>query len=167
MADVSFSVKKKGFKSLSNKITYREQKLLSSKKYIFEDPLKRTLFNIRKRLQKDTQHGGINHVYTGKMLNSVSSKSDSPTPDTMQIHFGLFVPYGQVFELGGKPRFVPYNTLARWAVHRFGSDKPTKAIQRSIQSKGTRGYGIVMRTWEGNKKHYLDLVYSRFWKVWS
>ena len=167
MPKITTSFETKGFETIQRKLQQRLLKTQTKKKHIFEDPLSRTLSSIRRRLQKDSDAGGINHVYTGKMYNSVGSRSTIPSLETMTILFGTFVPYGRIFELGGKPRFISYAKLAPWAKHRFGTEGPTIPIQRSIKKIGTRSYPIVQKSWDGNKDNYLSIVHRRFWKIWS
>lgn len=159
-------IQSRGTRRLGATLQRRLNTFQQRQKHIFEDPLSRTLFNIKRQLKQDSKAKKRNHIYTGKMLANVKSQSKVIGIGKMEIKFGLFVPYGLKFEKGGPPRVIPLRSLNPWSQHRFGSTKPAIPIQRSIRRKGTIGYGIVERTWRNNWDYYLKIVYKRFREVW-
>lgn len=162
----SIKVNVKGFRRISNKIQHRLNRFGKEQEYIFAKPLSRTLLNIKKRLKYDTKVK-YGHIYTGKMYNSVGYRFTKISIQEYEVKFGLFVPYGMVFEVGGKPRNVPLSRLKPWARKKLGDENLAYPVKSKIRKRGSKGYGIVERTWSGNQNYYLKIVHRRFWDVWA
>lgn len=162
---ISMNISVKGVKQIDNRIKHRIRRYYSQRENIFEDPLGRTLFLIRKKLVLDVAGKRRNHVYTGRLFKSVQSRFFDVTATQMRVEFGYYVPYGETIEFGGKPRWISLSILERWALHRFSSVDPARAIQRSIARKGTKEYNIIRKTWKNNQNNYINIVHKRFWKA--
>ena len=162
----AIKVEVRGFTGISRRLQTRLNRYERDRRNIFASPLRRTITNIRRQLTQDSATG-FNHVFTGEMYSNTRYEYDATSLEETNIYFGFFVPYGMHFEVGGRPKFLPLSVLNPWATHRFGSSAPAAAIQRSIARRGTRGYGIITRVWQGNQDNYLNIVHRRFWRVWA
>lgn len=155
----------KGVKRLDNKIQHRVRRYYSQTQNIFEDPLGRTLFLLRKKIVLDVAGKRRNHVFTGRLFKSIGSNFQVISGTKLKVQFGYYVPYGLAIEMGAKPRWISISILEKWALHRFGSTDPARAIQRSIAKKGTKEYNIIRKTWKNNQQNYINIVHKRFWKA--
>ncbi len=162
----------KGKKLLFSKIDTKQRKINNNYKYIFVNPLRPVLTEIRKNVIKDSFNGGMSHKITGNLLRSIGTTTVKYSGGGLRlmIRFGYHIKYGMDLETGTK-KVDSIDVLEKWVIKKFGKTKNSfaraKALQDKQRSKGTRAYPIIKPVWEKNKVTYLNTVKKRLKRTWG
>tara|TARA_R110002167_G_scaffold89203_1_gene240655 strand:- start:34149 stop:34658 length:510 start_codon:yes stop_codon:yes gene_type:complete len=157
---------------IMKKIGDKNRKIKNNYKYIFVNPLRPTLTEIRRNVISDSYSGGISHNVTGKLLRSVGTTTTVYPGGAarLSIRFGYHVKYGLDLELGSK-RVDSIRVLEKWIIKKFGKTKNSFARARALQERhrttGTQSYPIIQTVWKKNKEVYFKTVNTRFKRTWG
>jgi len=162
----------KGKALLFKKIDTKKRKINNNYKYIFVNPLRPVLTEIRRNVIKDSFNGGMSHKVTGNLLRSIGTTTVKYSGGGLRlmIRFGYHIKYGMELEKGTK-KVDSIAVLEKWVIKKFGKTKNSFARARALQdkqrSKGRRAYPIIAPVWEKNKMKYFQTVKARIKRTWG
>ena len=156
-----------------NKLSAKHKKINRNYKYIFVNPLRPTLTEIRKNVIRDSLNGGMTHKVSGNLLRSVGTTTTRYTGGgglRLSIMFGYHIKYGMNLETGSsKVDSIP--VLEAWLNKKFGKTTNSFARARALQeiqkSKGSKAYPIILPVWNKNKTKYMHTVKTRLKRTWG
>ncbi len=161
-----------GRKSIELRLDSKQAKINKNYRYIFVNPLRATLTDIRKNVRRDSFNGGMSHLVSSNLLRSVGTTTVkySGGGTRLRIRFGYHIKYGMLLETGGKSNdSIP--VLEKWINKKFGKTKNSFARARALQEKqkssGRRAYPIIQPVWEKNKEAYFKTVKARLKRTWG
>lgn len=162
-----------GKKAIYNKLNTKQRKINKNYKYIFVNPLRPTLTEIRKNVIRDSFNGGMSHKVSGNLLRSVGTTTTRYTGGgglRLSIRFGYHIKYGLDLEKGSsKESSIP--ALEKWINKKFGKTKNSfaraRALQEKQRSQGRKAYPIILPVWNKNKTKYMQTVKTRLKRTWG
>ena len=161
-----------GKSSIYKRIDTKQRRITKNYKYIFVNPLRPLLTEIRKNVIRDSFNGGMSHKVSGNLLRSVGTTTTRYTGGglRLRIKFGYHIKYGMELETGSK-KVDSIPTLEKWINKKFGKTKNSFARARQLQEnqrkRGRKAYPIIVPVWEKNKKEYMRTVKKRFKRTWG
>lgn len=161
-----------GKASIYKRIETKQTRISKNYKYIFVNPLRPILTEIRKNVIKDSFNGGMSHKVSGRLLRSVGTTTTRYSGGglRLRIKFGYHIKYGMELETGSK-KVDSIPTLEKWINKKFGKTKNSfaraRALQEQQRKKGRKAYPIIRPVWEKNKRDYMKTVKKRFKRTWG